>query len=118
MNETKVKILECLSDGDWWTTLEVAQQCGLGLTNASELLRRYRSQGLVNRRRNYGVPKGYHYRITDVGLDRLEYLTSDVLKTSQLLANHAGLSGVKKRVFDRWVKEKLGGDSWKRSRRY
>lgn len=114
MNETKVKILDCLSDGDWWNTREVAEHCGLSLTNASELLRRYRSQGLVNRRRNYDLPKAYWYRITDVGLARLEYLSSDVMKTSQLLADRAGLSGAKKRAFDRWIKQKLGGDSWKR----
>lgn len=108
MNETKVKILDCLSDGGWRTTTDVAQQCGLGLTNVSELLRRYRSQSLVNRRRNYDVPKGYIYRITNVGLERLEYLCADVMGTSQLIADRVGLSGARKRVFDRWVKQKLG----------
>ena len=74
MNETKVEILRCLYDEAWWTTPEVAQECGLSLTNTSELLRRYRSQGLVHRQRNYDVPRGYLYRITLVGLERLEYL--------------------------------------------
>ena len=82
--------------------------CGLNLTNASELLRRYRSQSLVNRERNYDVPRGYLYRITDVGLGRLEYLCSDVVETSSAIADLAGLSGTKKRVFDSWVKQKLG----------
>lgn len=108
MNSTKIDILKCLSDGDWWTTPEVAQECGLSLTNTSELLRRYRSQSLVNRERNYDVPRGYRYRITDVGLARLEYLSSDTVEASQVIADRAGLSGVKKRAFDRWVKQKLG----------
>ena len=107
MNSTKIDILRCLSDGAWWTTPEVAQDCGLSLTNASELLRRYRSQSLVNRQRNYDVPRGYLYRITDVGLERLQYLSSDVLETSSVIADYADLSGVKKRVLDRWVKQKL-----------
>lgn len=108
MNETKVNILDCLSDGDWWTTTEVAQKCGLSLTNASELLRRYRSQSLVSRKRNHNVPRGYQYRITDVGMGRLEYLSSDEMKTSQVLAEKTGLRGADKRAFDSWVKQKLG----------
>ena len=107
MNGTKIDILKCLSDGDWWTTPEVAQECGISLTNASELLRRYRGQSLVNRERRYDVPRGYIYRITDVGLERLQYLQSDAVETSSTLANYAGLSGTKKRVFDRWVENKL-----------
>ena len=109
MNGTKIDILKCLSDGTWWTTPETAQECGLSLTNTSELLRRYRSQSLVNRERNYDVPRGYKYRITSVGLERLEYLCSDVVETSSAIADHAGLSGAKKRVFDRWVKQQLRG---------
>ena len=108
MNSTKIEILRCLSDSDWWTTPEVAQECGISLTNASELLRRYRSQSLVNRQRNYYVPRGYLYRITDVGLERLQYLGSNVMETSSAIASHVGLSGEKKRVLDRWVKQKLG----------
>jgi len=107
MNTTKIDILRCLSDGDWWTTPEVAQACGLSLTNTSELLRRYRSQSLVNRERNYDVPRGYFYRITGVGLERLEYLRSDVMETSSAIASHVGLSGGKKRVLDHWVKQQL-----------
>ena len=107
MNDTKVEILRCLSDGDWWTTPEVAQECGLSLTNTSELLRRYRSQSLVNRERNYDVPRGYRYRITSVGVERLQYLRSDVMETSLVIADRVGLSGTKKRTFDRWVKQQL-----------
>ena len=107
MNGSKIEILKCLSNGQWWTTTEVAQECGLSLTNASELLRRYRSQSLVNRERNYAVPRGYRYRITRVGLERLQYLRSDVMETSSAIASHGGLSGEKKRVFDRWVKQRL-----------
>ena len=107
MNETKIEILRCLSDEDWWTTPEVAEMCGLNLTNVSELLRRYRGQSLVNRQRNYDVPRGYYYRLTDIGLGRLQYLQSDELETSSTLANYAGLSGTKKRIFDRWVDNKL-----------
>lgn len=107
MNSTKIDILKCLSNGDWWTTPEVAQECGLSLTNISELLRRYRSQSLVNRERNPDVPRGYLYRITNVGLDRLQYLVSDVVETSSTIASKAGLSGAKKRVLDRWIQQKL-----------
>jgi len=107
MNSTKIDILKCISDGDWWTTPEVAEECGLSLTNTSELLRRYRNQSLVNRVRNYDVPRGYRYRITRVGLDRLQYLSSDVVETSSAIASKVGLSGSKKRAFDRWVEQKL-----------
>lgn len=107
MNTTKIDILKCLSDGDWWTTPDVARWCGLSLTNASELLRRYRSQSLVNRERNYDVPRGYKYRITSVGLDRLSYLRSDAVETSSVIADRVGLSGAKKRVLDRWVNQRL-----------
>ena len=107
MNGTKIDILKCLSDGTWWTTPEVAQECGLSLTNTSELLRRYRSQSLVNRQRNYDVPRGYLYRITDVGLERLRYLSSDVVETSSVIASNIGLRGNKKRVLDQWVKKRL-----------
>ena len=107
MNHTKVEILGCLSDSDWWTSSEVAQACDLSLTNSSELLRRYRSQSLVSRVRNYDVPRGFLYRITDVGLGRLAYLTSDEMTTSQVLATHTSLSGVKKRTFDSWVQQRL-----------
>ena len=109
MNSTKIDILKCLSGGQWRTTPEVAQECGLSLTNASELLRRYRGQSLVDRERNPDVPRGYLYRITDVGLERLRYFSSDVTQTSSAIADLAGLSGAKKRIFDRWAKQKLGG---------
>ena len=109
MNRTKIDILKCLSDGEWWTTPEVACECGLSLTNASELLRRYTSQSLVNRERRYDVPRGYRYRISSAGLDRLQYLNSDVMETSSVIADHAGLGGAEKRVLDRWVKQKLRG---------
>lgn len=107
MNETKIDILNCLANGQWWTSSEVAQSCDLSLTNSSELLRRYRSQSLVNRERNHHVPRGYLYRITNIGLERLEYLTSDEMKTSRVLANIAGLSGAKKRTLDSWIQQKL-----------
>jgi hypothetical protein len=108
MNETKVVVLRCLSDGQWRTTPEVAQECGLSLSNASEVLRRYRSQSLVHRQRNRDVPRGYFYQISSIGLQRLEYLTSDVVKTGSVLAARAGLSGSKKRVLNRWIEERLG----------
>lgn len=107
MNTTKIDILKCLSDGQWRTTPVVAQKCGLSLTNASELLRRYRSQSLVTRERDYDVPRGYRYRITNAGFDRLQYLCSDVMETSSVIADHVGLGGAEKRVLDRWVKQKL-----------
>jgi DNA-binding MarR family transcriptional regulator len=109
MNRTKVEILKCLSDGQWRTSPQVAQECGLSLTNASELLRRYRAQSLLVRVRNPGVPRGYLYALTDAGLERLRYLSSGVVATSSVLADLAGLSGSKKRVFDQWVKQKIGG---------
>ncbi len=93
-----MKILRCLSDGDWWTTPAVAQACNIGLTNASELLRRYRSQGLVIRERNADVPKGYWYRITRVGLERLCYLNS---------VDDADVTGAVEQAIDRWKKQWL-----------
>lgn len=87
----------------------IAEECGLSLTNASELLRRYRSQSLVTRVKRFDVPRGYLYRITDVGFERLRYLCSDELETSSVLAESIGLQGTDKRAFDRWVKERLGG---------
>lgn len=110
MNETKIEILKCLSGGDWWATTEVAQWCGLRLTNASELLRRYRGQGLVVRERNPKVPRGYLYRITVVGLGRLRYFTSDVMQSSSIVSTHIGLTGKKKQVFNQWFANKLGGN--------
>lgn len=107
MNSTKIDVLKCLSDNQWRTTPEVAEECDLSLTNASELLRRYRSQSLVNRVRNYDVPRGYYYRITPVGHDRLGYLLSDEMAASSVIADRAGLSGSKKRVLDRWVSQQL-----------
>jgi len=74
-NSTKIEILTCLSDGQWWTTADIALACGLSLTNASELLRRYRGQSLGVRERNPNVSRGYLYRITFVGLERLDFLT-------------------------------------------
>ncbi len=108
LSRTKVEILRCLSDGQWWTTSQVAQGCGLSQTNASELLRRYRAQNLVNRERNPDVPRGYLYRITDIGLARLQYFSPDVTQTSLAMAESIGLGGEKKRVFSRWVTQKLG----------
>lgn len=107
MNETKIHILKCLSDGQWWTTPEVAEACRINLTNASELLRRYRGQGIVRRERNYDVPRGYFYQITTVGVGRLQYLLSDDMETSSTIANLAGIHGSNKRVLDRWIKQQL-----------
>jgi len=76
INSSKIEILTCLSDGQWWTTPAVAFVCDLSLTNTSELLRRYRSQSLVVRQRNPDVPRGYLYALTQVGWERLSYLTS------------------------------------------
>jgi DNA-binding MarR family transcriptional regulator len=109
MNETKQKILECLSDGNWRTSSDVAQWCGLQLTNASELLRRYRWQGLVTRERNYHVPRGFLYKITTIGVERLKYFNSGVALTSSSMADYIGLSGEKKQIFEQWVSKKLGG---------
>lgn len=134
MNETKVRILQCLLDGKWRTTPIIAQKCGLRLTNVSELLRRYRGQGLVNRVRNHRVPRGYLYRITAIGVERLRYFNSgiplaksytgvdtglvgeekEVLKSNSVLtglsiADKIGLSGKDKHDFENWVIEKLGG---------
>ena len=109
MNQTKIAILKCLSGGSWLTTPQVAQRCGLSLTNTSELLRRYRMQGLVSRERNFNVPRGYFYCITDTGIARLQYFNSTVALTSSSMANTIGLSGEKKEIFEQWVSKKLGG---------
>jgi len=72
-NHTKVMVLQYLRDGKWRLTREIADACGLSLTNASELLRRYRSQGLVCRLRRRDIPRGFLYQITRVGYDRYRY---------------------------------------------
>lgn len=110
MNQTKTKILNCLSGGQLWTTAQVAHWCGLKLTNASELLRRYRGQGLVTRERNYHVPRGYLYKITTVGVERLLYFNSGITHTSSSMADSIGLTGKKKQIFEEWVSNKLGGN--------
>ena len=73
-NHTKVLILQCLLDGEWQLTFQIADACGRSLTNTSELLRRYRSQGLVCRVRMRDGLRGFAYRITNVGRDRYYYL--------------------------------------------
>lgn len=108
MNETKIEILRCLANGDWRPTPDIAYECDLSLTNASELLRRYRGQSLVSRVKRFDVPRGYMYRITDVGFERLRFLCSSEVQTSSAIAELAGIGGGNKRVFDRFVKQKLG----------
>jgi len=76
-NASKLKILTFLSDAQWRSTPDVAWFCGLSLTNASELLRRYRSQSLVVRQRDESVPSGYLYHITYTGIERLNYLLNN-----------------------------------------
>jgi len=95
-NRTKIKILRCLFDGEWWTTPQVCESCLLSLNNDSERLRRYHRQGLVNRKRNPNVPKEFLYRITDVGQERLNYLSLNPTQTSSAIANLAGLNGDQK----------------------
>lgn len=110
MNESKIAILSVLTNGDWRSTPDIADECDLSLTNVSELLRRYRSQSLVTRVRRPDIPRGFLYRITDTGFERLRYLCSDELETSHVLADAIGLEGDERRAFERWTKEKLGGD--------
>jgi len=66
-------------------------------------------QGLVSRERNFNVPRGYFYCITDTGIARLQYFNSTVALTSSSMANTIGLSGEKKEIFEQWVSKKLGG---------
>ena len=76
-NERKLEILILLNDGNRWTSSEVADELGLSLSNASELLRRYYKQALVvrTRRREVGAPpRAYIYAISCKGTERLEYL--------------------------------------------
>ncbi len=73
----KAEILGQLLDEEWHTAPEVAAALGIGLSNASELLRRYHVQGLVRRRvRRRCFPRGpYAYQITEKGVERYEWLT-------------------------------------------
>ncbi len=41
VNERKLEILILLNNGNRWTSPKVADELGLSLSNASELLRRY-----------------------------------------------------------------------------
>ena len=109
MNQSKIAILKCLSGGKWLTTTQVSQGCGLKLTNVSELLRRYRGLGLVNRERNYRVPRGYLYRITSIGIERLRYFNFGVAATGASMADNIGLSGNEKQIFEQWIAGKLKG---------
>ena len=109
MNETKVAILNCLNDDRWWTSKKISVELGLSLSNTSELLGRYRRQGLVYRRRRDDVPRGYWYMLTYVGSERLKYLCSSEYETSTAFSDLAGISGQNKRVLDRFIKNKLGG---------
>lgn len=80
MNERKVEILSLLSDGEPWTSPEVAGHLGLTLTNASELLRRYHKDGLVTRQSITGrgpPPRLFAYVMTAKGLERLSWLTNE-----------------------------------------
>ena len=108
MNERKIEILSHMSDGDSWTSNQIALWCGISLTNSSELLRRYRNQGLVKRVRNHNVSNGYLYQITEIGINRLNYFSSPETQTSTSIATHIGLTGKSKRVLDRWVLQQLG----------
>ena len=107
MNESKIAILMCLNDDEWWTSTELSNELGLSLTNTSELLRRYRGQGLVYRIKRDDVPRGYWYRLTDVGFGRLKFLCSSEYETSTTFSELAGIGGGNKRVIDRFVKQKL-----------
>ena len=76
-NQTKIRILEILYDNSielWWSSSQIAEAAWLSQTNVSELLRRYARQGLVHRWRNPAVPKGYLYRLSEAGYERLVYL--------------------------------------------
>ena len=76
-NERKSEILFLLNDGNWHTSSEVAEELGLNLSNASELLRLYHKQALVLRRRRRGVgapPRAYIYALSSKGAERLSYL--------------------------------------------
>lgn len=121
-NATKVKILSCLRPGTWQTSHGIARRCGLSLTDTSELLRRYWNQGIVTRVRNYGVARGYWYRITSAGLARLRYLKrpvrqyeadrfpeSGISRAADTLADRIGLVGEDRGIFAVWVNSKLGG---------
>ncbi len=84
-NERKSEILSLLEDGQWWTSSEVQGALGLGLTNASELLRRYHRIGLLARQRLRGPgapPRAYGYCITEKGICRLDWFQSES-KTSK-----------------------------------
>jgi len=53
---------------------------------------------------------GTLYRITNVGIDRLQFFNSEVALTSSSMAEHIGLSGEKKQIFEQWISTKLGGN--------
>lgn len=110
-NETKIRVLDLLSDGRWWTAPEVATQLGLALSNASERLRYYHHQHLLRRHRvrtKYNPPRLYEYQITATGLGRLEYLTSYEVTTGRQVGVQLGLKGKRERMLADYISKKLG----------
>lgn len=106
----KVDLLGLLSDGDWWTSPEVADAQGVSLAAASTNLRRVHLQSLVRRQQiptGSNSPRLYGYQITAKGLERLEYLSSSEVQAGGVVADRAEMIGMDRRTFENWVAKKL-----------
>lgn len=80
-NQRKLLILRYFSERDCATSLDVSSDLILSLSNASERLRRYYKQGLLNRRALVRRRRGRRtmvYRLTEAGRRRLAFLEKNV----------------------------------------
>lgn len=80
-NQRKLLILRYFSERDCATSLDVSSDLNLSLSNASERLRRYYKQGLLNRRAMVRRRRGRRtmvYKLTETGRRRLAFLEKNV----------------------------------------
>jgi DNA-binding MarR family transcriptional regulator len=95
-NEAKYETLQEIYDQGEISASDLAYTNGLTLQNASTRLRRYSRQGLLGRYRN---GREYIYYITDRGVERLEWLTTNRI-TQEWLKYANQRCPVKKKVPD------------------
>jgi len=75
-NEAKRDILDIIRTRGETTAMEIALITNRTTENSSMRLMNYHKQGLLSRRKIHGKERGYS--ISDRGLERLEWLDSDL----------------------------------------